>query len=117
MKQTFVEDLHLRDYLTVLLKRKWTIVVFFAIVVLVVTIASLTASPIYRATATIMVEKDKSNPLDARGMYYMDYSSYQFLNTQFRLIQSHKVAAKASDKLNEERGIEPEPARVSRFPP
>ena len=51
----FVEPISLRDYVKVLVRRRWTVMTFVAAVVSLTAVFTLTERPIYRATTRIMI--------------------------------------------------------------
>ena len=55
------QEIHLRDYIRVIRKRKSIVVTFFLITFLVVVIGTFTATPLYRASTKILVEKNEAN--------------------------------------------------------
>ena len=55
------KETSLRDIFHVVFKRKIQIILVFAAVVLAVTIATLRATPIYQATAKILVKIEREN--------------------------------------------------------
>src|SRR5438552_16855987 len=60
----------LRDYLRVLIKRKWTVIGCLAIIFAIVAIASFKMVPIYNAVARIAINKpdnNLTNSQDAQG--------------------------------------------------
>jgi len=83
------QEIHIRDYLRILNKRKITIITFFVIVITIVTVGTFTAIPIYKATTRILIEKSESNPLD--NTRFIRYDP-QFLETQTQIIKSFNVA-------------------------
>ncbi len=91
-------EIHLRDYLRVLEKRKTIIIVFFVVTVLAAAIATLRMVPIYQASTQVLVEKNESTSLMGRG-YYNAYDP-EFYETQHQLIKSQNVARKVVKLLN-----------------
>ena len=61
MEENREEEIDLRDYFRILLKRRWTIMAIFALVVLYVAVHTFTATPIYRASSRIVIEKENPN--------------------------------------------------------
>jgi capsular exopolysaccharide synthesis family protein len=95
------KEIHLRDYLRIVLKRKNTVLTFFIVTFLVVLIATFTATPVYRATTKVMMERDASGSLT--GNYrYLSYDP-EFLETQYQVITSMSVAEKVADILGPEK--------------
>lgn len=83
------QEIHLRDYWLVIVKRKVTVITFLAITFLTVFIATYTATPYYTASAQVLIEKNESGGIDGRSYYRWDPN---FLSTQFELIRSANVA-------------------------
>lgn len=92
------KEIHLRDYLNILRKRKLIIFSIFIIVFTVVLIKTLTATPIYEASTRLLIEKTDASPL----MPNYGYTPYdpEFLQTQAQIITSLPVAKKVVTQLN-----------------
>lgn len=95
------KEIHLRDYLRVIAKRRVTVLTFFLITFVTVLIGTMTATPIYIAATKVLIEKSSPEPL--MGRYYVDAFDPDFLETQYQLIQSFKVARKVVDILELEK--------------
>ncbi len=83
------EEIHLRDYWQVIVKRKTTVFTFLAITFFTVLIATYTATPYYTASSQVLIERNESGGIDGRSYYRWDPD---FLTTQFELIRSANVA-------------------------
>ncbi|HSG05672.1 MAG TPA: Wzz/FepE/Etk N-terminal domain-containing protein, partial [Nitrospiria bacterium] len=94
------EAVHLRDYVHVLKKRKWTTIVCFVIVVSTVTIASFKARPVYKATAQILIERENPNVVSIQEVLAIDAASFGFYQTQYELLKSEMLARRVIKKLN-----------------
>ncbi len=92
------KEIHLRDYLNILRKRKLIVFSIFIIIFTVVLIKTLTATPIYEASTRLLIEKTDVSPL----MPNYGYASYdpEFLQTQAQIITSYPVAKKVVKQLN-----------------
>lgn len=95
------KEIHLRDYLRIVSKRKNTAVTFFLITFIVVVIGTFTATPIYRAATKVMVERNTSTALGA-GYRYTPYDP-EFLETQYQIIKSAAVTQKVVQGFNVEK--------------
>ncbi len=95
------KEIHLRDYLQVVKRRKSTVLTFFAVTVLVTVIAAFTGDsrPAYQASARAVIEKNVSYSLTGRRME--GYGGYdpEFLQTQTQIIKSEGVAEKVVDAV------------------
>ena len=105
------KQIDLQDYLQVLLKRRWIVIAFFAIVVLIIAIHTFTATPIYKATARIVIEKENPNLISIQEVISMDATGTDYYQTQYKIIESRTVARGVIKRLNLENSIEffPEP--------
>jgi polysaccharide biosynthesis transport protein len=92
------KEIHLQDYLHILRKRKLIVISIFIVVFTVVLIKTLTTTPIYVASARLLIEKNDASPL-IQNYSYVQYDP-EFLNTQSQIITSHPVAKKVVMQLN-----------------
>lgn len=94
---------NLRDYAKVLYRRRWIVFFFCIVSTLGVGIATLLTTPLYKASATIVVESEDSDVLNpasggARGVSFDIFENY--LQTQMSLILSRSVAGKVFEEMN-----------------
>lgn len=96
------QEIHLRDYIRVIRKRRGTILTFFFIVFAVVVLGTFTATPQYTAAIKLLVEENKRNPLS--NEYYAGMSrDPAFLETQREIITGKRVARKVVRLLDLEK--------------
>jgi capsular exopolysaccharide synthesis family protein len=99
------KEIDVLEYWHIILKRKWILVTFAAVLVVFVAIFSFTSTPLYRATASIMIEEPSSNMLNIQdimgygGYYRSDYLG-TFFNTQLKLLTSRSLAERVAKKMN-----------------
>ncbi|GBE02739.1 tyrosine-protein kinase etk [bacterium BMS3Abin08] len=91
-------EIHLRDYLKIIDKRRYTVYTFFIIVFTIVLIGTLSATPLYMATTKVLIEKGPPSDF-MRNYYYMPYDP-EFYETQYQLIKSTSVAGKVVKMLS-----------------
>jgi succinoglycan biosynthesis transport protein ExoP len=91
-------EIHLRYYLRVIKKRRFIVITLFTIVFTAFLIVTLSSTPVYKASAKVLIERGESAPL--RENYY--YPSYdpEFYETQYQLIKSTSVARKVVTMLS-----------------
>ncbi len=94
------EQIDLRDYLRVMLKRRWTIITVFFIIVITVAIHTFTATPIYRATTRLIIEKENPNVVSIEEVMAVDASGTDYYQTQYKIVESRAVARKVIDRLH-----------------
>ncbi|MCF8146710.1 MAG: polysaccharide biosynthesis tyrosine autokinase [Deltaproteobacteria bacterium] len=105
------EQIDLRDYLRVILKRRWTIFTVFAVIVVTVAIHTYTATPIYRTTTRLVIEKENPNVVSIEEVMAVDSSGTDYYQTQYKIIESRSVARSVIQRLHLENSPEffPEP--------
>ena len=95
------QDSALREYLRVLIKRKWTIGTCIAGIFVIVAIASLRQTPIYEAVGRIAVNKADPNLISFKdSMPVVDYYDPSDLDTEVRILQSDLLALQVIRQLN-----------------
>ena len=74
------EEIHLRDYLLVLSKRKWIILLVLVLAVLIAAVKTFTTIPYYTAFSAVLLEKNSG----LKGLENRFVSNYDpdFLETQ-----------------------------------
>jgi len=85
------KEIHLRNYLRVIMKRRHTVYTVFAIVFALTLIKTFSTTPIFTATTKVLIEKNERAKMTALNPYYMDYDP-DFNETQYQLIKSFSVA-------------------------
>lgn len=86
------EELHIRDYLQVILRRKWIVITFFIAVVTTVTIGTFLISPQYKAGVTIRIDKENPNILSFKEVYAVERAEEDYYQTQYKVLKSRNLA-------------------------
>src|SRR5258706_3839387 len=101
------QDSALREYLRVLIKRKWIVIACAVRIFAAVAIASLRQTPIYEAVGRIAVNKADSNLITFKdSVPVMDYYDPTDLDTEVRILQSDLLALQVIRQLNLDRQAE-----------
>ncbi len=100
------EEVHLRDYWRVILRRRWTIITFFLVVVTTVTISSFLMRPLYKANATIQIDKENPNVLYFKDVYAVERPEQDYYQTQYKILESHNLVRRVIRTLNLEKNPE-----------
>jgi len=94
-------QVHLSDYLAILVKRKWIIFFTFLILVGLVGLYSFFTTPVYNATAQILIQAP-SSPM--KGVGEIDISKKQgredYLQVIYQLLVSKEVAREVAERAN-----------------
>jgi len=94
-------EIHLRDYLRIIDKRRYTVYTFFIVVFTVVLVTTFSATPVYKASTKVLIEKREAAPL-MTNYGYMPYDP-DFYETQYQIIRSVPVARRVVQMLDLER--------------
>jgi len=97
------KEINLRDYIQVVRKRKKVAIAFFIFTNVIVALYTFTATPLYQASAKLIIEKNEANPLSNYG--YVAYDP-DFLETQTQIITSSSVGRKVVRLLNLEQSYD-----------
>jgi polysaccharide biosynthesis transport protein len=114
--QTEKREIDLLEYGRVVLKRKWVLMTFAAVLVILAAVLSFTKKPLYRATATLLIDEPGASLLNIQdilnaGAYYRSDFLGTYFNTQLRLLTSRSLAERVSKRLNVAARPEFRPAR------
>jgi len=91
----------LREYMRVLIKRKWMVMACIAGIFAATAIASLRQTPIYEARGSIAVTKADSSSLTFKdSVPVVDYMDPSDLDTEVRILQSDLLALQVVRQLN-----------------
>ncbi len=94
------KETHLKEYIWILKKRKWTLITFLLIIVFVVTVGSFKMKPIYRATTQLLIEKENPNILSFEEVMQLDTSNSDYYQTQYKILVSRSLARRVINKLD-----------------
>src|SRR5271163_2467546 len=95
------QDSTLREYLRVLIKRKWLVLSVLTGIFMVVAVASLRETPIYEATGRIAINKSDNNLISFKDSQpVLDYYDPADLDTEVRILQSDLMALQVIRQLN-----------------
>jgi capsular exopolysaccharide synthesis family protein len=93
------EALNLRHYWHVVLERRWLVVAVFITVFVLTLIYLFRATRIYQATATIEILRDNDNFLRVDGVMWGGNQDQDYLQTQYKNLQSRSLIASVVSKL------------------
>jgi polysaccharide biosynthesis transport protein len=94
------EEVHLRDYLRVILKRRWLIAAVFLVLVASVTISNLLMDPVYQATTQILIDKENPNVVNVEEVLGMNAADREYYQTQYEILKSKSLALKVIKDLD-----------------
>jgi len=95
------EEIHLRDYLRTIVKRRYVVGLVFIVAMLAAILVTARTAPVYKASVQLLVEKN--NEATLVGQNVMAGGDPEFYETQRQLIISQSVARKVVALLDLER--------------
>jgi len=93
------KEIHLRDHLRVLQKRKWMIIALILIPVIFTLIQGFTTKPIYRGTATLQINVDNPQIVDLKEVFAINMWATDYYQTQYKILESHSLAKRVIQKM------------------
>src|SRR5262245_30785175 len=95
-------DVHLKEYLRLVLKHRWLILAVFVTVAVTGTVWTLSQTPIYQAAATVQIEPELPKVLNVQEVTSTAQASLEYYRTQYALMTSRPVLQNAIDALTRE---------------
>ncbi len=99
LEEEFEEEIHLRDYINVVLRRKWIVLLFFVSVVVTVSLATFMMKPVYKSTVTIRIDKEDPAVLAFEDVYRVEKIEADYYETQYKILKSRNIARRVIKKL------------------
>ena len=93
-------EINLKDYLDIIMRRKWLIVTVLTLVFLSTLIFTLTATRIYEASAVVEVSQETSHVTTFQEVLGSEIQTREFYETQAELIRSKTMIDRVSQKLD-----------------
>lgn len=87
------------EYWRSIVRRKWSVLGLAVVATLLASIIVSTIKPVYRATATVLLETGKAKVVSVEEIYNGLSSNREFFQTQVEIIKSREIAGKVVAKL------------------
>ncbi|MCB2148586.1 MAG: polysaccharide biosynthesis tyrosine autokinase [Deltaproteobacteria bacterium] len=94
------EEIQLRDYLEVIVRRKWLILTVLALVFLSTLIFTLTVTRIYEASAVVEVSQENPHVTTFQEVLGSEIQAREFYETQVELIRSKAMINRVIERLD-----------------
>lgn len=96
------DEIDLLAYWQILLKRRWLVLGILASILALTLLVTLLTPPVYRATATLQIDREAMQVVQVEGMQASEASnnSGDFYQTQYELLQSRALAERVVDTMN-----------------
>jgi capsular exopolysaccharide synthesis family protein len=93
------QEIHLLDYVRVLYKRRSTAITAFVAMLLTVVVYTFTATPIYEARTSLLIDAENPNIVDFKQVVDEAETRTDYYQTQYSLLQSRDLARRTLDAL------------------
>ena len=100
------EEVSIKDYLDVLLRRKWLVLGFLLLTFVTTAIFTLSATRIYKATATLEVSQEQAKVTKFEEVVAGEMRSQEYMQTQVGLLESKALAMRVAEKLDMKKRLE-----------
>lgn len=110
-----VEGPDLRAYWRTLQKRRWTILSILLVAFTIALIATWKEKAVYRADALLEIQKENANIPTVQELFQLENVSDNYLETQYKVLQSETLARRVIDQLQLERDSEFNPPKNGWF--
>ena len=95
------DSINLRAYWAVIVRRKWTVLTFFAIVVAAAMTATYLTTPIYRASTTLQIDAEELNIVQYEQVTSgAQKDGSEYMRTQQEVLRSRATAERVVNELN-----------------
>ena len=108
-----LEGPNLREYWRTIRKRQWTVLSIFLAAFTIAAIATWKQKPVYRAEALLEIQKENANIPTVQELFQLENVSDNYLETQYKVLQSETLARRVIDQLHLERDTEFNPPKDS----
>ena len=100
-RQEDSDEIDLLAYWRILAKRRWLVLGIIAGTVAIALLATLMATPVYRATAVLQMEKQGTQVVQVEGIQPGEEGgNADFLQTQYELLKSRSLAERVANELD-----------------
>ena len=111
------DELNLRELWQVIVKRRWTILIFTLIVVTAVVTATFLMTPIYRASLTLQIDREDIKIVKTGEVAPEEsgWDSQEYYQTQYGLLKSRSLALRVVNQLGLADLPPPPPSPLAQF--
>jgi uncharacterized protein involved in exopolysaccharide biosynthesis len=95
-----VRETHLKDYYRILRKHRYLVVGLFLVAVFSVAVWSFVQTPVYQASATVLIEPEPPKVLNIQEVTSIGAPTQEYYRTQYELMTSRPIVEKVIESLN-----------------
>lgn len=96
----FEDSVDLRDYLDVVLRRKWLVLTFLVGVFVTTLVVSLSMKPVFKASGGLELSPQEAKVTKFEDVVATQLQTREFIQTQVKLLQSVSLADRVIEKLD-----------------
>ncbi len=94
------EGMSLKDYWAVIVRHKFTIILFVIIALVVAAISTTLQTPIYRSSVKLQIDREAARVVNFEGVTPREAAySFDFYETQYQLLKSRGLAKRVIEQL------------------
>ncbi len=93
------EEIHLRDYIEVLIRRKWVVIIFLLVTFVSVALFTLTSTPLFQGKGIIRASAASGKLTQFEDIQTNALRTMEFQQTQVRLLKSEQMSLRILDEL------------------
>lgn len=93
------EEIHLRDYLDVLIRRKWVVIVFLLVTFFTTVLFTLVSTPLFEGKGILKASAREGRLTKFEDIQSSAVKSMEFQQTQVRLLQSEQMSLRIINRL------------------
>jgi capsular exopolysaccharide synthesis family protein len=90
----------LLQYVRAVYRRRWIALTTFGVVAAYAAVQTFTAMPVYEATSQLLIKTEQRNVLTFEDIVQQDRASYDYAETQYRLLRSRALAKRTLTALD-----------------
>lgn len=96
----FEDSVDLRDYLDVILRRKWLVLTFVLGVFVTTLVVSLAMKPVFKASGGLELSPQEAKVTKFEDVVATQLQTREFVQTQVKLLQNESLAQRVIERLN-----------------
>ncbi len=94
------EEIHLRDYLDVLIRRKWVVIIFLLVTFFSTALFTFTSTPMFEGKGILKTSASEGKLTKFEDIQSTALKSMEFQQTQVRLLESEQLTLRIIDRLD-----------------
>lgn len=93
-------NIDIMQYVRAVLNFKWRIAALSIVITLLAAMWAMSLTPIFRATATLLIESEKANTVSVEEIYGLNTGNREYFQTQLAILRSRRIAELILDAVD-----------------